>query len=68
MKRRVAWIYAWWAGFFVLAFSLIMLGICTLFEVENPSLVEIWKYSLSSSIGYVVGLPIGTTFSKANPK
>jgi len=68
MKKRSAWVYAWWAGLTVLIFSLLMLGACTFFEVKDPSLVEIWKYTLSSSIGYVVGLPIGTAFSKESSK
>jgi uncharacterized protein YybS (DUF2232 family) len=68
MKKQLAWIYAWWAGFMVLVFSLIVLGLCTFFEVKNPSLTEIWKYTLSSSIGYVIGLPIGTAFSKESLK
>ena len=68
MRRHVAWVYAWWAGLIVLVFSLLMLGICTFSEVKNPGLIEIWKYTLSSSIGYVVGLPIGTAFSKASSK
>ena len=64
MKRYMAWVYSWWAGSFVLVFSLVMLSICTFYEVRNPSLIEIWKYTLFSSIGYVIGLPIGSAFSK----
>jgi len=60
--------YAWWAGFLVLIFSLVMLSLCTFFEVRNPSIIEIWKYALSSSIGYIIGLPIGTAFSRAKTK
>ena len=68
MKRHMAWVYAWWVGLIVLLSSLIMLGICTFFEVKNPSLIEIWKYTLFSSMGYVIGLPIGTAFSKTSKK
>jgi len=66
MKKRVSWTYAWWAGFLVLTFSLGMLSICTFIDVKNPSLIEVWKYTLTSSIGYIIGLPIGAAFSEKN--
>jgi hypothetical protein len=68
MKRRVAWAYAWWAGFIVLVYSLIMLSMCTFQEVTNPSLIEVWKYALASSVGYTVGLPLGAAFSETHSK
>lgn len=51
----------WWAGFIVLILSVVMLGICTLFKVANPSVIEIWKALTFISLGYVVGEPIGAT-------
>ena len=64
MEKRGVWVYAWWAGLIVLVWSLVILALCTFLEAKNPSLIEIWKYTLSSSIGYVIGLPIGTAFQK----
>jgi len=50
---------AWWAGFFVLAFSMVMLALCTFLEVRNPTIIEIWKSTFFASIGYVVGHSLG---------
>jgi len=58
MSRR-DFVRAWWAGFFVLTVSMIMLVLCTFLEVRNTSLIEMWKYAFSASIGYVVGAFFG---------
>lgn len=59
MTSSTYWIHAWWAGFLVLMISVLMLGLCTFFEVKNPELIEIWKYVFLTSLGYVVGIPVG---------
>ena len=60
------YILAWLAGFIVLIFSLIMLGLCTFFSVRNPTLVKTWETILFVSLGYVVGIPIGAMNTSKN--
>lgn len=48
----------------MLMISVIVLVSCTFFEVRNQELVEIWKYMLFTSLGYVVGVPMGVTASE----
>ena len=64
MNSETDWTRPWWAGFLVLMISVMMLALCTFFEVKNRELIEIWKYVLFTSLGYVVGVPIGMTASK----
>jgi len=57
-KRKCSpknFLLAWWAGLFVLVFSMVMLALCTFLEIRNSSLIEIWKYAFFASVGYVVG-------------
>jgi hypothetical protein len=43
--------------------SIIMLALCTFFEVRNGELVEVWKYALFTSFSYVAGIPLKAFFS-----
>lgn len=61
------YILAWLAGFIVLIFSLILLGLCTFFSVRNLTLVKTWETILFVSLGYVVGIPIGAMNTKKEP-
>jgi hypothetical protein len=61
---RKDFMHAWWAGFFVLSISVIALSICTFVEVKNPNLMEIWKCAFLTSVGYVVGIPLGAACSR----
>jgi len=56
----------WWVGCFVLVFSLLMLGACTLWHVANPTAIEIWKFLAYVSIGYVIGIPMGVSMEKGS--
>ena len=51
---------AWWAGFMVLLVSLVMMVVCTVFDLDMCP----WKDILHISLGYVVGIPIGASTAR----